>query len=227
MVFWRSKKAATVRRPGLTGSGEFITNVDFWLWDDAASPRLIDIERFSELRKAALAPETNSRLNLFLISNSIVGFEGRKRTSQEETVFSKSALSEVNKYLENVRANDFDSFNNWLSFDLMSEKGGAVSDQHGRRVSGSMISVVKSYINCLNLWGFEYNWKDIFDSRGNQALLITSREEPIASIPLCEIQYIRGKPYRFTMGVRGGTWSFVDEEGRFFIFKAHSEPILL
>jgi hypothetical protein len=33
------------RKPGLTGTGDFIFNLDWWLWDDPANPGLISISR--------------------------------------------------------------------------------------------------------------------------------------------------------------------------------------
>ena len=79
-MFWQRKKKTTNKkaRRGLTGSGEFISNIDFWLWDDAASPGLITIDRLHEMRAVALNTDEHARVSKELLRDSIVDLHGRK-----------------------------------------------------------------------------------------------------------------------------------------------------
>jgi hypothetical protein len=119
-----------------------IFNLDWWLWDDPASPGLISIERFGELWESALTADEHKRLGAVFI-------RGEKQTSSEDKEFSKYALQKVGNYLSEVRANDFKQLDNWLGFNFMLHDDGWVKDQNGRKQSRGILRVIAAYINCL------------------------------------------------------------------------------
>src|SRR5262245_60328055 len=102
-MFWKRKKAPAVRPPGLTGTGTFIRNIDWWLWDDCASPGLIHYQKFDALRERVLLAEENRKLALFMVRDSVVSLHQKgSKHSPEQAGFAKSMFSKLDDYLVNL-----------------------------------------------------------------------------------------------------------------------------
>ena len=224
MFWWLKKKRQQI--PGLTGTGDFIYNISSVLWDDLSSPGLINMDRFFELHKAALLPEEHARLSSALIENSIVDDNGRYFISPEEKLFVQRALKKVSAYLSAVRDSDFEKLGYWLSDNFMLHKDGWIKDQHESNIGHDILRVVSAYLNCLNHWGFRYSWKEIRDSSGEPALLISRNEHPEFSLRQSDVLFIQGKPYRFVIEMKTSAWQF-DSSGTCFTIKPRNGSPLL
>jgi hypothetical protein len=211
-MFWqRQNSDRKLRRPSLTGTGAFIANLDWWLWDDAASPGLLSIERFEKLRKLALTPDEHKRLSILLIRG-----QPGSRALPEDAKFVDYAMR-VGNYLTQIRMNDFDQLDYWLGFDFMLHDDGWVKDQNGVNLTHDILRVVAAYVNCLELWGFEYTWCKIHDGANKPALLLYRNGEPRYCLSQAEVDYVQGKPYRFSIITKLAAWHFNTNDNSFEI----------
>jgi hypothetical protein len=206
MRFWR-RKNDKFRKPGLTGTGDFIANLDWWLWDDLASPGLISVDRFEELRKLALGSDERERFSMILVRDTVV-VRGKKQISSEDKEFAKYALQKVGNYLLRIRQNDFEQLSNWVGSNFMLYEDGWVRDQNGTKVNRDILRVVAAYINCLELWGFGYTWSNILNGENKPVLLIHRHGEPRFCLSQGEGNYVQGKPYRYSIDTKGAGWHF-------------------
>jgi hypothetical protein len=223
-MFWRPKNEEA-RIPGLTGTGRFIFNMDWWLWDDIASPGLISIDRFEELRRAALSPDEHKKLTMVLVADSVTDVRRRRNPQNNDPDFAQYALEKVSNLLVEVRQEDFEHLSHWLGSNYMAHDDGWVRDQNGTRINRDILRVVSAYINCLELWGFQYGWSSVQDSAAGPALLIHKKGEPRFCLSRREVLYVQGKPYRFSIAMRRATWHFDTSEQVFQIGPREGELI--
>ena|SRR5271166_613609 len=215
-MFWRSKEGKS-RAPGPTGTGKLIVNLDWWFWDDPASPGLVSIDRFAALRELALAPNEHKRLSTLLISEELVAGPGQKRSSSEEKAFIDHALRKVGNYLAQIRKDKFTQLDYWLGSNFMLHNDGWVKDQNGMNLNHDILRVVAAYVNVLEVWGFKYAWHSIQDSDNNPALLLYRNGEPRYCLTQSEVEYVQGKPYRFSIMTKRGVWHFDCNDSAFEI----------
>jgi hypothetical protein len=215
-MFWRDKEEKS-RAPGPTGTGDFIVNIDWWFWDDPASPGLISIDRFAELRELALAPNEHKRLSGLLLSDRVVDSQGRKRTSSEEKAFIDHALRKVGSHLAQIRKDEFTQLDYWLGSNFMLHDDGWIKDQNGIRVNHDILRVIAAYLNVLELWGFKYAWRSIVDGANSPALLLYRNGEPKYCLTQSEVDYVQGKPYHFSIMTKRTAWQFDCNDNAFEI----------
>jgi hypothetical protein len=135
-MFFKRKQ----RKPGPSGTGEFIDNIHWWFWDDAVTPGLLSRDAFSEVRSAALPTEDAARLSTALVSGSIES-DGKKDAQAINTA--KILLIKVSDYLARQRKTDPDIFSRWVK-----EKWTRADTRE------AMLDVFKAYINVLEFWGY-------------------------------------------------------------------------
>jgi hypothetical protein len=186
-MFRKRKKEQT---PGPTGSGRIIWNVDWWYWDDAEFPGLIDSENFSDLRQAALSEQEYRKLVSAMIASDIVSLDGhqnRKALQEREAHFSK-----LNRFLLQAKKDRLDDVQRWI----------------GVSWERNCLNVLKAYINVLGTWGYPYEWQQISDARGDPAILVLHDGKPAACMREADIRFIQGRPYRFSADIGAGAWRF-------------------
>jgi len=213
-MLWK-KRLPNKQKPGITGTGRFFENLEWTLWDDARSPGLIGYKKFDALKALVLAPDERSKLALYAVRNASAS-RGPKHTPAEEQEAS-AIFGKLNAFLVDLRDNKFNELSRWLDDNLMSDETGRVVSEDGTHASSDILRVITAYVNCLELWGYGYQWERVEDSRGDQALLIRSIRGNVHVITKAEVQYVQGKPYRFEICMRGVSWYFEDANGFFAI----------
>lgn len=203
------------RKPGITGTGEFIENGAWTLWDDTHSPSLIGYQRFDELKDLVLTEKERSKIAMYAVRDSMAS-KGPKHTVAEDEE-AKAIFAKLNAHLVDLREKKFEQLGHWLESFLMRDKDGRVIREDDSRAANVMLSPVKAYLNCLDLWGYGYRWEEIEDSGGEPALLVRREHRTPRVILQSEVECIQGKPYRFLIQMRGTSWHFKDELGFFEI----------
>lgn len=225
-MFWKRKPPEPLpRKPGITGTGQFISNREWTLWDDIHSPGLIGFQRFDALKDLVLTKEERSKIAMYSVRDAMAR-EGPKHAPSENDE-ADAIFAKLNAYLVDLRANRFDQLDHWLEANLMKDRDGRVVREDDTRAANVMLSPVKAYFNCLEHWGYGYRWEEIEDIRGEPALLVR-REHRIPRVILqSEVEYIQGKPYRFSIQMRGSAWQFEDRYGYFQIFvRGHDKEMV-
>ena len=82
-MFWRKEKSHP-KMPGPGGSGNIIDNIEFWFWDDAVAPGLIDRDRFDELSKKALTASEHANYIRTLLSSQIASTSEYRRRGRND-----------------------------------------------------------------------------------------------------------------------------------------------
>jgi hypothetical protein len=213
-MLWKRKVSETKKRkPGITGTGGFIENNEWTLWDDTHSPGLIGYQRFDELKDLVLTKEERSKIAMYMVRDSMARKGPEHALTEDEQA--RAIFAKLNAYLVDLRQDKFDQLSHWLDSSLMRDKDGRVIREDGSRAANVMLSPVKAYLNCLELWGYGYGWEEIEDSKGEPALLIRREYRTPRVILQSEVEYIQGKPYRFSIQMRESAWHFEDRNGFF------------
>lgn len=212
-MFWKRKETAP-RRPGITGTGRFIRNLEWTLWDDTHSPGLIGDTNLEELETIVLTKEERTKLALHRVRDVVA--RKPKHTVAEEND-AAAIYQKLNAYLVDVREAKFEELGRWLDSNLMRDKDGRVVRADGSRAANVMSSPVKAYLNCLEIWGFGYQWEEVADSRDDPALLIRREHRKPHVLLESELKYVQGKPYRFEIYLGHSRWCFEDRTGHFEI----------
>lgn len=213
VMFWRKRKQPLPRKRGLTGTGRFISNMEWTLWDDPASPGLIGFSKFDELKAQVLTPEERSRIALYMVSDAMASKGPKHTVEQEEDA--KAIFEKLNAYLVDLRTNHFDQLGSWLDFNLMVSPAGRVAREDGSLAANNILNAVAAYLNCLELWGYGYSWERVHNSKGDDALLIRKHTGNARVVLKSEVQYVLGKPYRFEVAMGDTSWHFESKNGFF------------
>jgi hypothetical protein len=70
--------------PRPKGTGEFIENDDWWLWDDATTPGLMTVDAFEKARENALSADEHSWLRRQMTSSRIQPSKSRHRFGHQD-----------------------------------------------------------------------------------------------------------------------------------------------
>lgn len=215
-MFFRKQR----KKPGPTGSGLLIENINWVFWDDRTTPGLLTRDKFLELRKIALSEREASDLNIAIAFARMISSNKRN----EAAIKTRDILyKKVENFLANLCANDKNAADYWLESDwLMKDAPYGFEPEN----------VLKAYINILNGWGYDVDWYDAKDARGDKGvLMIMLRSKVMESIMALnaqsfnkkpytdkfwehyairtsEISRVLGRPDRFRFELEGATWEF-------------------
>lgn len=225
MIWKKREPKPKPRKPGITGTGQFISNREWTLWDDTHSPGLIGFEKFDELKALVLTPEERSKFARFMVADAMAS-KGPKHTPAEEQE-AAALFAKLNAYLVDIRVNKFDQLGRWLDTNFTKNKEGRIFREDRTLAANVMLAPIKAYLSCLEFWGYGYSWEDIEDSKGEPALLVHRELRTSRVILQSEVDYVQGKPYRFGIHMRASTWFFEDRIGFFEISVRGSDKKLV
>jgi hypothetical protein len=214
-VFGRRPVVPSPRR-GISGTGHLIQNLEWMLWDDAKSPGLIGHDRFDLLKQRVLSTDERSRLARLLVRRSMDVNQGNDAIAQ--------ILQRLSEFLAEERETHYERLSQWLEMNLMQHANGRVVREDGTFASNSILRAVAAYLNSLEYWGYGYRWEEVKSDQGDAALLVRSGRGEIRVINRRDVEYIQGKPYRFSIVLRGAHWRFEDHIGHFEIESATAAP---
>lgn len=209
-----------------TGTGRIIENVDWFFWDDAEWPGLINFEKFSALANEALSEAERQKFASARVSNRIVSVgESRNRASDDVEKYHQK----ISHHLAQLRKCDIERLNFWTTYYWRAGQNGVPVD--------TGLRLLKAYLNVLEYWGYAVRWRDAYDAQGRLRLVVVSksaskldrivrtRQSPFNHVvaPHDQIEYcvhqndilrIVGRPHQFSMEVAGAMWSFDYNNGR-------------
>jgi hypothetical protein len=194
-----------------TGSGEFIENISWWLWDDPHTPGMLTYDAFYEILEQALTQDERG----WMVVNALSRIKRDRPPPRETIVKAKQLFTKMDKYLINARERQPGQFqriirHKWTRAD----------------VTGPMLNVLCAYINVLEIWGYPYRWRIIKDARDwEEAVLLETNGRPSHFFREADIREINGLPQEFSILVNGvgygneriggGNWHFHYQDGGF------------
>jgi hypothetical protein len=205
---------------GPTGSGFLIENVDWFFWDDITTPGLLSRDKFWELQRTALSESDFKALNM---ADALAGIISGGKIDETAIKTRDAFYKKASDFLANLCEKDKHAADYWLETDWVVEDAPFGFEPR---------NVLKAHINILKHWGYDVDWYDAKDARGDQDVLIIMQRSRVMerimadqaytfhrdrakkefwehyTIHTAEIIRVSGRPNRFCFELKGSTWEF-------------------
>ncbi len=150
------------RAPGPTGSGLFIENIDWIFWDDDATPGLVSRDKFSTIMKLALSEKEYSD---YVMANGLANMISGGKIDEASLKIRNDLWAKAAAFLKAACSKE-STVHHYIECSWFMEK---------MPFGFNPLNVLKAYINVLKDWGYEVDWSDAKDARGDCDALIVSQ----------------------------------------------------
>lgn len=196
MIDWFKKKPRTEPKiPGPTRTGRFIRYFDWWFWDGRDFPGLVTDDNFEKLVEQSLLEQEIRELGLARVASGTLSMGGHPRTDAIEV--RERLFSKVSEYLQTKVASSAGEAANWIEIDFQD----------------NCFRALKAYLNILSIWNYPYDFFEIQDARGREAIVVTFDGAPANTICASDVRALNGRPFRFQATIPGGDWHFEESDG--------------
>jgi hypothetical protein len=181
----------------MRGSNNFIDNIDWWYWDNAKYPCLINRDQFRSIRSKLLSSEDHSLLNTSLMLDTLVSFDGTKAPPNDHNRLMKKLAI----LLEQELSKHPESYSGLTEYEF----------------NENPQTALKAHINILEYWGLGYTWEDALNHRGLPQLILKNKNKRQLVLPIDQMMFLQGRPYWFSLSLKGGSLMFDETKKQFVL----------